>query len=326
MQLIHLFEVRINDRLSHGRDRTARAYRSTLNSVLSYQSTCSPCNPTLGKVFNPSFLLGYQHFLEGRHLSMDTISFYMRMLRSMYNYAVDRSYLPFTPRLFSCVYTGVSKTMKRAIPVDQIRHLSNLALDCGSPLDESRDLFLFSLYAQGISFVDMAYLQKENLVNDTLTYYRRKTGSKITVSLIPEARAILQKYALRAGGSPYLFPVIRYGSPRPLRLQYESALHAHNLRLKQLGRLIGMQEKLTSYVARHSWATIAYHSGVDISVISQAMGHRTEEVTRIYLASFSLDTLMDANRVVMSELKGGKKYGHKKVRHLMSDRPNTLQT
>ncbi|NDV66425.1 site-specific integrase [Bacteroides sp. 224] len=300
MLLFTLVDLRSKERLRNGRYRTSRAYRSTFNSVKSY---CL-CDITLEKCFTKKFLVSYQQFLENRGLSLSTISFYMRMLRALYNYAVDCEYVSFTPKLFACVYTGTGKTVKRAVSADSIRKLNEQMFSEGSALDKSRDLFLFSLYAQGISFVDMAFLMKNNLSGDTLTYHRRKTGTSITVSLIPEAQAILKKYASRVSDSPYLLPIITSTSSQRAYTQYESALHLHNHHLKQIGRLSGMENKLTSYVARHSWATIAYHSGVDVAVISQAMGHRTEEVTRIYLASFSVETLMKANSLVMSKLSG----------------------
>lgn len=300
MLLSEYVNGRVEELLAVDRHRTACAYRSVLRSIASFCGT----EVSLDKAFSREFLFLYQKYLLSKGRSVNTISFYMRMLRSLYNQAVEREVVVFVPKLFSEVCTANDATVKRAASADVIHRLLSLCLPACSKLAFSRDVFLLSIYLQGISFVDLAFLKKADLRGEMISYFRRKTGSKVNVGLIPEAKALIEKYLVLTVGTSYLLPII-VAPGKDERRQYESALRTYNRHLKQLAVFSGISDNLTSYVARHSWATTAYHSGVAVSVISQAMGHKTEEVTRIYLASFSLEVLSEANEAVFAALSSG---------------------
>lgn len=159
---------------------------------------------------------------------------------------------------FRSVYTGVERTRKRAIREDIMVRLQKLNLADSAPLAFSRDLFIFSYCTRGMAFVDIAYLKKEE---------------------------IIKRYEPYVYNSPYLFPIITSNNPEKAYRQYQTALGYHNRKLKKLGKLTGENLRLSSYTARHSWATVARSHNVPLSIISAGMGHTSEKNTLIYLES-----------------------------------------
>ena len=228
---------------------------------------------------------------------MNTISFYMRILRAVYNRAVEKELTP-QKYPFRHVYTGVDKTVKRAVPVKVIKALKELNLSMKSSLDFARDMFMFSFYTRGMSFVDMAYLKKTDLQNGILTYCRRKTGQRLTVKWEKCMEEIIKKYP--SNSSTYLLPIIKEQGNE--RKQYDNALHLVNYRLKDLSGMLKLQRPLTMYVARHSWASVAKVRNVPLSVISEGMGHDSEKTTQIYLASLEASVVDKANKMILELL------------------------
>lgn len=239
----------------------------------------------------------YQSWLAASCMCRNTISFYMRNLRAIYNRAVDA--LDIEQRFpFKHVYTGIDKTAKRAVTQEVIRALRQLDLRDNPLMDYARDLFMFSFYTRGMSFVDMAYLKKSDLQHGVLTYCRQKTKQRISVKWLPCMQEVVDKYD--TASSPYLLPIIR-DADADTRKQYKSAAHLVNCKLKKLGQLLGLPIPLTTYVARHTWASLALSTDASISTISKAMGHDSEATTRIYLAQ--LDTsLVDATNAAVLAL------------------------
>lgn len=281
------------------RTRTCAAYRSAANSVTAF---CNGTPPALAVIYTKSFLSAYQRHLVRLDRKRNTISFYMCTLRSLYHIAVSMKKVKYTPNLFSDVFTGSDPTEKRAVDGHVIALLEEADLSDDVRLERCRDFFMLSFYLQGMSFVDLAHLRKSDISKKTIVYRRHKTGSLVTVSIIREAAALLKKYMGQTGDSSYALPIMTTVDGE-VCCKYESALHRHNRQLKALAKRLGIEENLTSYVARHSWATIAYHGGVRISLLSQAMGHHTEEVTHVYLSSFETDELEEVNRLVVESMR-----------------------
>lgn len=199
---------------------------------------------------------------------------------------------------FRHVYTGVDKTVKRAIPIKSIKALKEMDLAMNSALDFARDMFLFSFYTRGMSFVDMAYLKKTNLQNGILTYRRRKTGQELSIKWEKCMAEIIAKYP--ENKTDFLLPIIKDEGDE--RRQYDSALHLVNYRLKELSTMLKLQRPLTMYVARHSWASAAKAKNVPLSVISERMGHDSEATTQIYLASLETSVVDKANKMILGLL------------------------
>lgn len=279
----------------NNRYRMRQICRSVLHRLGKY---CEHRYPSLDAVYRNRFLRGFQEYLLSEGLSRNTVTFYMTALRSIYTFAVKDGRLPADPELFSFAGCGHVPTHKRALSPRTVAILHAADLSDVPRLERCRDLFMLSLYLQGMPFIDLAYLRKSDVHAGYIAYSRRKTGGVICVSIIESAQNIFDKYADETSDSPYLLPLITLSGEEGHK-QYESALRRHNRQLKDLAAHLDITETLSSYVSRHCWATIAYHHGVEVGVVSQGMGHHTEEITRFYLSSFARDRLTEANRVVL---------------------------
>lgn len=235
----------------------------------------------------------YEIYLKDKNVSNNSISCYMRAFRAIYNKAIN-SGLTMQHQPFSNVYTGIARTVKRAIDQKTILRLQSLDLKNREGLSFARDLFLFSFYTRGMSFVDMAKLRKSNIKNGLLIYRRSKTKQSLSIKLEPCIIAIIEKYR-DATKMDYLLPIITKENQ-----SYDSALRSHNKRLRVISKLLNLSTPLSSYVSRHSWATLAATKGVPIQVISEGMGHENEKTTRIYLASLDQSQLDKANALIIS--------------------------
>ncbi len=277
-----------------GRERTAETYTSALRSFMTY--TEGRDLPLDG--VSSALMERYEAWLRSRGVRMNSSSFYMRILRAVYNRAVEDGLTP-QRHPFAHVYTGVEKTAKRAVPLKTIKALKRLDLTGKPRLALARDLFLFSFYTRGMSFVDMAYLRRGQLQRGLLTYRRRKTGQELSIRWERCMQQIVEKYSTDCLGD-YLLPIIRREGDE--RRQYTNTLHVVNQRLKRLSEQLHLLRPLTMYVARHSWASAARQRHVPLSVISEGMGHDSEATTQIYLASLETTAVDDANRMLLSLL------------------------
>ena len=276
-----------------GKVRTSETYTATLKSFMAFREEQ---NVPLDGITSDLMLL-YEAHLKNRGVRMNTISFYMRNLRAVYNRAVEKGLTP-QNNPFRHVYTGVDKTVKRAIPITEIKALKELDLSLKPSLDFARDMFLFSFYTRGMSFIDMAYLRKSDLKNGILTYRRRKTGQELTIKWEKCMEEIIAKYPKNE--TDFLLPIItKQGKDRK---QYDNALHLVNYHLKNLSEMLQLQRPLTMYVARHSWASAAKAKNVPLSVISEGMGHDSEATTQIYLASLETSIVDKANKMILGLL------------------------
>ena len=276
-----------------GKIRTSETYTATLKSFMAFRENQDV--PLDG--ISSDMMLLYEAHLKARYVSMNTISFYMRNLRAVYNRAVEKELTP-QNNPFRHVYTGVDKTIKRAIPIKEIKALKELDLSLKPSLDFARDMFMFSFYTRGMSFIDMAYLKKSDLQNGILTYRRRKTGQQLTIKWEKCMEDIVSKYPKNQ--TDYLLPIIKETVNE--RRQYDNALHLVNYHLKDLSSMLKLQRPVTMYVARHSWASAAKARNIPLSVISEGMGHDSETTTQIYLASLETSVVDKANKMILGLL------------------------
>lgn len=253
------------------------------------------------KQVDERLVMEYEQWLRTRKVSKNSSSFYMRTLRSAYNKVISRNQMEQTFP-FRNVYTGVERTRKRAVPEDIMVRLQKLDLTHSAPLAFSRDMFIFSYCTRGMAFVDIAYLKKEDVSGGILSYVRHKTGQRLTVRIEPLIEEIIERYEPFVHNSPYLFPIITSNDPEEAFRQYQTALGYHNRKLKKLGKLTGENLHLSSYTARHSWATVARKHNVPLSVISAGMGHTSEKTTLIYLDSVENSLIDKANEEILEAL------------------------
>lgn len=295
LSLYSYFDRTVNAYFRQGRIRTAETYLTTKNSLHRF---LGGKDVSLDQI-TPNFLEAYEYHLRQRHLSHNTISFYVKHLRAVYNKAVDEKLVMDTSP-FRHATTSIGKTVKRAISLKYIRQLKEMDLRAEPSKRFARDMFLFSFYTRGMSFVDIALLRKDNLSANQLSYYRKKTSQKLHIHWEQCMQEILDRYSAPAN-SPYLFSIIRHTTCDP-RKQYQKTQHLINRHLKEIGIRLGLPLPLTLYCARHSWASIAHDEGIPLPIISEGMGHDSEKTTRIYLASLQTEVIDRANRKILKLL------------------------
>ena len=277
-----------------GKQRTSGTYRATLRSFMYFRAD----KDILLEEIDSDIMMIYEAYLRNKGLTKNTTSFYMRILRAVYNRAIEKE-LTTNRNPFKHVYTGIDKTVKRAIPLKAIKQIKNLDLSLQPSLNFARDMFLFSFYTRGMSFIDMAYLKKKDLSNGILSYRRRKTGQQVFIRWEKCMQEIVIKYDKPS--TYYLLPIIKpmYSDERT---QYQNAMYLINRKLKIIGKMVGVQLPLTMYTARHSWASVAKNKNGPISVISAGMGHDSEITTQIYLASLDTAVVDKANSMILNSL------------------------
>jgi transposase len=278
-----------------GRKRTAATYSTAVNSFVRFRGDSGDIAL---EDMDAVLVMAYESHLKVLGLCPNSTSYYMRNLRALYNRAVEKE-LVVQRYPFKRVYTGIDKTAKRAVSLKAIRRIRDMDFTREPLLDYARDLFMFSFYTRGMSFVDIAFLKKSDLRNGVLSYRRRKTNQHLSIRWEAPMQQLINKYD--TSGTPYLLPVIRDNETEAWR-QYTNASHLVNRKLKLIGHRLGLSIPLTTYVARHAWASIAQSKNVALSVISEAMGHDSETTTRIYLATLDTSLVDKANRLVLRSL------------------------
>ena len=232
----------------------------------------------------------------------------MRTLRAVYNRAVDRRIAPYVPHHFRYVYTGTRADKKRALEKEDMERLMKdlpKQLHSGNrELQRARGFFILMFLLRGMPFVDLAYLKKHDIDGNVLTYRRRKTGRMLTVTLLPEAVKLIKQHMNTDPASPYLFSLIssKEGTEEAYK-EYQLALRNFNYQLMILKQVLGLTTDLSSYTARHTWATMAYYCEVHPGVISEAMGHSSITVTETYLKPFKNKKIDEANVMVFSSFR-----------------------
>lgn len=278
-----------------GKLRTAETYTATLRSFMRFRNDTD----VLLDDITPELIEMYEAYLHNNGVVRNTSSFYMRILRAVYNRAVGKD-LVRQRNPFKNVYTGVDKTVKRALPLSAIRRIKNLDLTRLPKLEFARDMFLFSFYTRGMSFIDMAFLKKTDLQNGYLKYRRHKTKQQLLIRWEKCMQEILSLHPTDKA-SPYLLPIVKqpYDNARKC---YRNTMASINVQLKKIAELTNVAFPLSLYCARHSWASIAHSKNIPISIISEGMGHDSEATTLIYLASIDNTTIDNANAKILKDL------------------------
>lgn len=274
-----------------GKIRTAETYTATLQSFSRFRRG----RDLMLDEITPDLIQAYEAYLRARGAVPNTTSSYMRILRAVYNRAVESEAIE-QRNPFRHVYTGTERTVKRAIPIAAISRIKNLELPRGSKMDFARDMFMLSFYLRGMSFVDMAFLRKKDRADNHVTYRRRKTGQRLDIAWTKEMQSIVEKYP--PNPTQYLLPILT----NPLsdeRIAYRNRASCINRQLKTIARMTNLKIPLTLYCARHSWASAARTKGIPVSIISEGMGHDSEATTQIYLASLETSVIDRANALII---------------------------
>lgn len=286
-----LFLEHIQQLDEEGRRGYMLSLKQTYNSLLAFNKHLDIPFSTI----DVTWLKRYENYLHKQELKDNTIGIRMRSLRVIYNLAIeqditDKEKYPFKNYKVAKLN---QKTLKRALRKHDVNKI--IRYTAKNQYEQfAIDIFLFTYYAGGINFVDIANLTRSNIIDGKLAYYRTKTKALIAVPLQPQAVAILEKYAAKE--SPYLFPIL--SKFHKTKVQKANRVHKVitkvNKRLKEIGETLNLPLKITTYVARHSQATIMKQAGVSVSIISDIMGHSSEKVTQYYLDSFENSQFSDA--------------------------------
>ena len=274
---------------------TAKNYRTAIRSLSRFLQG----QQLTVKDISPELMTDYAQWLRQQGISMNTVSCYLRSLRAIYNKVVKQYDLE-DRKPFKDLFTGHAKTVKRSATGDDIKRLQAMILPKHSALQLSRDIFLFSLYAQGMPFVDVAFLRKEQIRDGLIVYERHKTGQQIVVKIEGCIQEFINRYS--SADSDLVFPIITAHRPAQAYKQYQSSLRNYNRNLHKLEKLAGLKRGLTSYVVRHTWASVAYDTNVDLAVIASALGHTNTNTTRIYIRDINNRRLAEANHKVLGRI------------------------
>lgn len=281
-----------------GRYGYAQSVKSTMNAVKRFRNE----KDLTFEEFNNKVLLQFDNYCRKNDLAVNSIAVYMKTIKVVFNRAIKEGVVKRDFYPFSGYKIKVSKTRKRAVRRDVIKLIEELELPENSKLWHARNYFLFSFYTMGMNFADMAYLKMENLNDGRINYTRQKTRKKYSIKINDSIQEILSRYIDEKAPEDYVFPIIIRAGIK--NLEYKDVAEKrrrYNQYLKDIAKLIEIETNLTSYVARHSWATIAKHKGVPIAAISEGMGHEDVKTTEVYLDSFDKEVLDDYNEIITTK-------------------------
>jgi integrase/recombinase XerD len=271
-------------------------------------STLKKFYPSLELYFEQidySFLTDYNSFLVNRKIKHNSIYLYVRTLRIFYNKAIkakviDRSLYPFHDFILR-----PEKTKKRAIPKDILINIYNIQILEDSPIWHVRNYFILSFCLVGISIIDLALLKHSDYVNGRISYKRKKTGKWYDIKVVPEATKILNYY--KDSSKSFLLPIANgLKEDETLIVDIKTKTKFINKYLGKIAELINCEFHLTSYVARHTWATTAKRLGYSNELIAEAMGHEYgNATTAIYLDSFDQEVIDNMNENICHMIFGG---------------------
>lgn len=302
--ILRFLMIIIEEQRQNNQWGTSHVYQSTYNSF----STFTGNKDLPFSRLTPELLKNYENYLRGHSCKWNTIATYMKVLKAVYNRALESGHAKYVPYLFKHVHTTVRNERKLALNENEMIALySSIHYNrCKSTekMSVAQKYFMLMFLLRGIPFVDIAYLQKSDIRGDFLFYNRRKTGRPLCVRLTPESKALIEELSDKDIHNPYLFPIItsNEGSEKAY-IEYQSALRSINQCLKQISKENNRIPNISTYAARHTWATMAYYCEIHPGIISAAMGHSSITVTENYLKPFQNDKIDNANMVVLSRIQ-----------------------
>lgn len=299
--LLKYIDTQIEWKKEMGKEGIAAAYRSTRQSLSGYMGNK---DIRMSQV-DSRFVARYIDFLKHKGVGENTVNFYIRNFRTCYNLAVKEGLVSRGGYPFNDIHTKPCRTIKRALSREDMSRLLHLYFPEDSVLRFARDLFLFSFYTQGMSFVDIAFLKQKHICGEIISYSRHKSKQLIHIGITPQIQELFNRYGTNRktdNKESYIFPIINPEGAGKEQIseyrQYRSYLSRINRALRKIAGDLGLCVPLTTYVARHTWATLARDNGVPISTISAGLGHTTENMTHIYLKELDINHLKQVNRMM----------------------------
>jgi integrase/recombinase XerD len=298
ISVIEFFNEMIDEQIRSGKIGNANAYKDTINSIIKFEG-----KKLRFKDITSTFLHKYEVYLRENGNKNGGIAFKMRELRAVFNKARQRKVIPKEPYPFEVYKISKLKSdiSKRALSLDEFKKIRDVDLTKYPPLLEAYHYFMFSIYTRGMNFQDMIHLKWSDIQNNRIHYTRSKTKGKFNLEIIGKTQAILDYYKAQNRPTSYVFPILlkKNLTAKQIANRKHKVLSRYNLKLKEIAKLVGVDTKLSSYVARHSFATILKMSGTPIEKISEMMGHADVSITMSYLKEFSNEDLDIENRKFM---------------------------
>ena len=295
--------AKIDDLNKAERTGNARAYKDTMNSFFRFER-----NQNISfREIDFEKLDKYETYLRSTGSNNGGIAVRMREIRALYNEAIKKGiaqlhHYPFKEYKISKLK---STPVKRALTRDEVRSIENLDESEYPLLAFSKKLFVFSYYTCGMNFYDMMKLKWSNIEGDRIVYMRSKTKHSFSIQILEPVKDILEFYSQHNKGTEYIFPLILNSDMSPIQIENRKAktLKKYNRDLKEIARVLGIQKSITSYVARHSYATNMRQLGTSPDIISQSMGHKNVSITMTYLRELDSETIDGANKKLLEESK-----------------------
>lgn len=294
----------ISDMEKSKRIGNAKAYKEAKSSLIRFLKDTKKSTSSLKfKEITPEFLDKFEVYMRSRGNDNGGISFKMRQIRAVFNKAISRKIL--SQDLYPFKFYKISKLKlkpnKRALTIDEFKRFRDVDLSEHPLLIEAYNYFMFSFYTRGMNFIDIMHLKKSDIINGRINYTRSKTKGKFNIEIVENAQKIIDYYKTIQKDSQYVFPILLNDNMSPTQIAYreQKVLARVNKKLKVISSIAGIEKKITTYVARHSFATILKTIGTSTDLISELMGHSDVQVTMTYLKEFDNEELDKANRKLL---------------------------
>jgi integrase/recombinase XerD len=288
----------IDDLISIRKVGNARIYKSVLNVLKTYRNN----RDLRFEELNYEFLKQFETmFFKTEGNSVNGLSVYLRTIRAIYNKAIKEGIVKEEYYPFKNYTIKTESTQKRAISAEKIKQIELLKFEEEHPLFHTHQYFLLSFYLMGISFTDLAHLKKDNIIDGRIQFSRQKTNRKYDIAITGKSKQIIDYYLSRYSESEYIFPIINRKNPVEQYKDVEWARSRYNKKLSKIAELFGIEQNLTSYVSRHSFATLAKNKGIPITAISEMLGHESVKTTQVYLDSLPSDMIDKYHRDILGD-------------------------
>ena len=247
------------------------------------------------KTVTPDHFKAFECWLLKHGYSPNYAALHMRCLRALINRINGNG-----SQLFSNVRTSNCQTMKRAVNAYTIKQLNNMKLPFGSAIAQARDIFLFCFYCMGIPLIDAVMLKKNQVMDRCISYRRQKTGRLVNIPISQELSQLIQRLSISS--SIYLLPILTSENKTETYHQYKRFYQRYRRNLLKLDKLLKDDVHLTSYTARHTWASIVYQHGGNINAISRALGHTNTNTTYSYIRDINDSELATTNEIALKAI------------------------
>lgn len=284
----YILKLNKEDRL-----KTALSYKFSMVSLKKYSNS----NHLLFSQITPDFLKSYENWMRKNDRSITTVGFYLRSLRTIFNEAIHEGIIkndvyPFGNRKY---IIPAPRNIKKALTIDEIRSIYHYIPPAGGPEEKFWSYWIFSFLCNGVNVKDMAKMKYRNIQNDVIVLIRSKTErtsrknlKPIAATIVPKMREIIRKFGNNTSNQDdFVFPILEPGlNPVQEMKRIDNAVNNINSHMTKIARGLGLEKDITTYTARHSYATLMRNLGASNEYIAEMVGHSDPKTTSSYLDTF----------------------------------------